>query len=195
MSLFDKIAPLYSRFFDFQVRYFTKIQEKMRNEIDFTKYNSILDIGCGTGALCKVFYDRGLEVVGVDPSKGMLAQANKKLNNLLIKLSHIIPGESLPFPEKSFDIVFTSYVAHGLKKEERIKLYKEMKRLSKELVIIHDYNENRGLLTSVVEYLENGDYFNFIKTAEKEMKEVFSEVKKVDVDKRAAWYICNPTEQ
>lgn len=195
MSLFDKIAPLYSRFFDFQVRYFTKIQEKMRNEVDFTKYNSILDIGCGTGALCKVFYDRGLEVVGVDPSKGMLAQANKKLNNLLIKLSHIIPGESLPFPDKSFDIVFTSYVAHGLKKEERIKLYKEMKRLSKELVIIHDYNENRGLLTSVVEYLENGDYFNFIKTAEKEMKEVFSEVKKVDVDKRAAWYICNPTEQ
>lgn len=190
MSLFNKIAPIYGMFFNFQLRYFNKIQEKVGNEIDFSKYDSILDIGCGTGALCKVFHDKGLEVVGVDPSKGMLAQANKKLNNLPIKLIHIVPGEPLPFKDKSFDIVITSYVAHGLKKDERLQLYNEMKRLSKKLVIIHDYNENRAILTSIVEWLENGDYFNFIKIAEEEMKEVFNEVKKIDVDTRAAWYIC-----
>lgn len=190
MSLFNKIAPIYGMFFNFQLRYFNKIQEKVGNEIDFSKYDSILDIGCGTGALCKVFHDKGLEVVGVDPSKGMLAQANKKLKNLPIKLIHIVPGEPLPFKDKSFDIVITSYVAHGLKKDERLQLYNEMKRLSKKLVIIHDYNENRAILTSIVEWLENGDYFNFIKIAEEEMKEVFNEVKKIDVDTRAAWYIC-----
>lgn len=190
MSLFNKIAPIYGMFFNFQLRYFNKIQEKVSNEIDFSKYDSILDIGCGTGALCKVFHDKGLEVVGVDPSKGMLGQANKKLKNLPIKLIHIVPGEPLPFKDKSFDIVITSYVAHGLKKDERLQLYNEMKRLSKKLVIIHDYNENRAILTSIVEWLENGDYFNFIKIAEEEMKEVFNEVKKIDVDTRAAWYIC-----
>ncbi len=190
MSLFNKIALIYGMFFDFQLRYFTKIQEKVSSEIDFSKYESVLDIGCGTGALCKTFYEKGFEVVGVDPSKGMLAQANKKLKNLPIKLIHIVPGEPLPFKDKSFDIVITSYVAHGLKKDERIQLYNEMKRLSKKLVIIHDYNENRALLTSIVECLENGDYFNFIKIAEKEMKEVFDEVKKINVDTRAAWYIC-----
>lgn len=194
MSIFNKIAPIYGMFFDFQLKYFTKIQEKVSSEIDFSKYESILDIGCGTGALCKTFYDKGFEVVGVDPSKGMLAQGNKKLKNLPIKLIHIVPGEPLPFKDKSFDIVITSYVAHGLKKDERLQLYNEMKRLSKKLVIIHDYNENRALLTSIVEWLENGDYFNFIKIAEKEMKEVFDEVKKINVDTRAAWYICNCKE-
>jgi NifB/MoaA-like Fe-S oxidoreductase len=50
-----------------------------------------------------------------------------------------------------------------------------------------------------VEWLERGDYFRFIKNAEKEMKdcsqemeECFSEVKVVNVGERAAWYICKP---
>lgn len=42
------------------------------------------------------------------------------------------------------------------------------------------------------EWLEQGDYFNFIKMAEIEMKEHFKEVKVVDLHKRAAWYILEP---
>jgi hypothetical protein len=55
------------------------------------------------------------------------------------------------------------------------------------------------LLTTIIEWLERGDYFQFIKEAEHEMKncvfemkECFSEVKVVDVDYKAAWYICTP---
>lgn len=194
MKLFDKIAPIYGLFFDFQVKHFTKIEKRIRSEIDISKYKTVLDIGCGTGALCKVLYEKNLEVVGVDPSKGMLAQANKRLKGNPIELILIDPNKSLPFEDKSFDLVIISYVVHGLEEEKRIKLYKEMKGLAKEMVIVYDYNEKRGLLTTIIEYLENGDYFNFIKIAEEEMGKVFNKVKKIHVGKRAAWYLCDPKD-
>lgn len=191
MLLFDKIAPIYGMFFNFQTKYFSNIIENVKEEFDITKYENVLDVGCGTGALLKTMYTYGLEVAGVDASMGMLAQAKKRLNGLPIELIHVIPGKRLPFDDKSYDVVITSYVAHGLKPEERIKLYKEMRRLAKEFVIIYDYNENRAPLTTILEWLENGDYFNFIKIAQEEMKQVFENIKKVDVDTRAAWYICS----
>lgn len=107
--------------------------------------------------------------------------------------------EQLPFQDKVFDISIASYVAHGLQKNERKQMYIQMGRVTKDKVIIYDYNQNRTLLTSIIECLERGDYFQFIKEAEEEMKnclyemkECFSEVKVVNVDSKAAWYICTP---
>lgn len=190
--LFTYISPLYGKFFNFQVNYYKKIINKIRPNLDISKYQTILDVGCGTGALSKVLSEKDLDVTGIDPSIGMLNQARQRLKYSGIDLIHTVPGERLPFEDKSFDIVITSYVAHGLKPGERINLYNEMKRVAKELVIIHDYNENRALLTTIIEWMENGDYFNFIKIAKGELESIFKEVKIVDVDTRAAWYICSP---
>lgn len=69
-----------------------------------------------------------------------------------------------------------------------------MCRVSKGKIIFHDYNENRSLLTDIAEFLENGDYFNFIKVAKLEMEKHFKDVRIVNVDKKAVWYIlqgCN----
>lgn len=189
-NLFDKIAPIYGLFYNRQVKYYREVLDKVKKDIDLTKYNSILDIGCGTGALCELLYEKGLDTTGVDSSSGMLNQAKKILHGKDIKLIHINPDDNLPFEDKSFDIVIASYVAHGLKAEEREKLYLEMKRLGKELVIFHDYNQSRAILTTIVEWMENGDYFNFIKVAKEEMKRYFKEVNVIDVSTRAAWYIC-----
>ena len=78
-----------------------------------------------------------------------------------------------------------------------------------ELVIIHDYNRERSLLTSIAEWMEGGDYFRFIKIAEKEMadcttesripvttenKHCFSHVQVLRVGPRAAWYLCTPNK-
>lgn len=78
-------------------------------------------------------------------------------------------------------------------------MYAEMSRVTKSKVIIYDYNEKGSLLTTIIEWLERGDYFNFIRNAEFEMKNCiselseccFSKVKVFNVDVRAAWYICN----
>lgn len=190
MSIFDLIAPIYAMFFNHQVSFYSEVVHKSRAHLDISKYTNILDIGCGTGALLKVLYDQGLDVTGVDASGQMINQAKKKLKGLPIELKQVNPDKKLPFEDKSFDLVISSYVVHGLESEKRKELYKDMKRISKEYVIIHDYNENRALLTTIIEWLERGDYFNFIKVAEDEMKDIFCEVIKINVEKRAAWYIC-----
>lgn len=100
----------------------------------------------------------------------------------------------MPFEDNSFNMVISSYVIHGLKPKEREELYKQLCRVTKGKIIFHDYNKNRSLVTDIAEFLENGDYFNFIKVAKSEMEMHFKDVKVVDVDKKAAWYIlkhCN----
>lgn len=188
--LFNAISGIYGRFFDFQIGYFNKIIDRVRPEFDVSKFQSALDVGCGTGALSHVLSSRGIKTVGVDPSEGMLKQAQKKSRNKDIEFIMIVPGEPLPFPDKSFDLAISSYVAHGLKPEERKSMYLEMKRVAKKHVIIHDYNQNRAIHTTIIEWLEGGDYFNFIKAARHELEAIFTEVRVVDVDRGAAWYIC-----
>lgn len=189
-KLFDNISNIYGWFFNFQINYYKKIIDRISDDFDISKYESVLDVGCGTGALSHVLSEQGLDVRGIDTSSGMLKQANKRKRNGNIEFLKIIPEEKLPFDDKSFDIVISSYVAHGLKPDDRINLYKEMQRVSNNYVILHDYNENRALLTTIIEWLEGGDYFNFIKVAKKELEGNFDEVTVIDVDTRAAWYIC-----
>lgn len=191
-KIFNIIAPIYAKFFDFQVKYYNETILKVKDEIDITQYKTVLDIGCGTGALSYVLYEKGLKVTGIDIAEKMVEKSKEKLQDTGVEIYHVDPNKEFPFLDKSFYIVISSYVAHGLKEDQRIKLYKEASRLAKEKVIFHDYNKNRALLTTIIEWLERGDYFNFIKVAEKEMKEHFETVKVVDVYERAAWYILEP---
>lgn len=188
--LFDRIAPLYGLFFNYQRKHYQDILNKIQGDIDLKEYSNIIDFGCGTGALCLALENKGLDVTGVDSAGRMLKVAVKKTRGTNIKFHQGSILEKLPFDDNSFDIVIASYVAHGLKRDERVKMYKEMSRLTRSLVILHDYNKNRSLLTDFVEWLEKGDYFNFIKTVEEELRDSFSEVKIIDINERAAWYVC-----
>lgn len=210
-GLFNRIAPVYGLFFSFQVETFRKILEQVSGEVNVTRWKSVIDVGCGTGALCSVLADKGMVVTGVEPAAKMLEIARRKtaeheagengVHESEQKLT-LIEGdalEGLPFPDKSFDVAIASYVAHGLQPEDRHKLYSEMSRVARELVIVHDYNKERSLLTSIAEWMEGGDYFRFIQQAEQEMKDCasemrncFSEVRVIRVGPRASWYLCKP---
>ena len=99
-------------------------------------------------------------------------------------------SESTTSATKPFDLVVASYVLHGLTHEQRLKLYAIMKSLAARRVVIMDYNQHRGWLTSFVEWLEGGGYEGFILAIHQEMKENFSQVHSIQTGKRAAWYIC-----
>jgi ubiquinone/menaquinone biosynthesis C-methylase UbiE len=197
--LFNIIAPIYGLFYYRQRKRFSEVLKRIKKELDLTSYETIIDVGCGTGALCSVLFEKGLSVTGIDPAEKMLKIAMNKLENkgITFVLANVL--EKLPFDDNCFDISIASYVAHGMGQNERKLLYTEMSRVTRSKVIIYDYNENRSLLTTIIEWLERGDYFHFIKNAESEMKTCvsemkacFSEVKVVNVDVRAAWYICTP---
>lgn len=151
----------------------------------------ILDIGCGTGALSSAIQELGHHVTGVDPSRSMRDIAEGKPENKGIRFQDGNVLEGLPFPDKSFDICIASFVAHGLKPEERRKMYAEMGRIARRRIILVDYNQDRSWDTSFIEWLERGDYFNFIKVVRGELQETFGQVQAMDVEFRVAWYWCD----
>lgn len=190
--LFNSISQIYGLFYNIQKKRFKDVIEIVKKELDIKEFKTILDVGCGTGALCSVLNDMGLKVTGVDPAEKMLNIAREKPENKMVSFAKANILERLPFEDKLFEASIASYVAHGMGQEERKLMYAEMSRVTKSKVIIYDYNERRSLPTTIIEWLEGGDYFNFIKNAESEMRGCFSDVKTVYVGVRATWYICTP---
>lgn len=76
---------------------------------------SILDAGCGTGAMLLTLASRGYQVCGVDFSQGMLARAeeNAKKRGLTVPF---VQGcvDQLPFAAESFDVVVSRNVLSNL---------------------------------------------------------------------------------
>ena len=90
----------------------------------------VLDLACGTGVLTQ--YLRG-EVTGLDGSEEMLKIARERVPG-----AAFVRGDafSLPFPESSFDWVFTSNFYGLLLPEERTRFLRETRRVSPELVVV-----------------------------------------------------------
>lgn len=188
LFLFNKIAKIYGLFFKMQVKGYRDIFYKSKEEFNFSEFKNVIDVGCGTGALCKVLQEYNLQVTGLEPAEAMLEVAKKKTSNIQLVLGDVLDG--LPFEEKSFDIAISSYVAHGLDSKERLILYREMKRVASQRVVILDYNQQRSLMTDFVEWLEGGDYLNFIMGINKELIKEFGNLKVINTGKRSAMYIC-----
>lgn len=198
--LFNGIAPVYKLFYQRQKKRYAEVLKEMRRELDLEGFRTVLDVGCGTGALCSALDESGLAVTGIDRAEKMLKIAEENPENKNVRFILGSATKTLPFADKRFDVSIAAYVAHGLSRPEREKLYAEMSRVTKHYVILHDYNQRRKLLTTIIERLEGGDYFHFIQHAEAEMKECrsqtgacFSSVRVVGAGANAAWYIGVPT--
>ncbi len=198
--LFNSIAPIYGLFYAYQKKGFSKMLESAEKELNLMSFKTILDVGCGTGALCAVLNRKGFLVTGVDPAEKMLNIARKKPENKSVHFVHANILKKLIFDDKSFDVSIASYVAHGMNSSDRSLLYAEMQRVTKSKVLIFDYNQKKALLTTIIEWLEGGNYFNFIKNPESEMKncvnelkKCFSDVKVINIGVRSALYICTPS--
>jgi len=76
-TLFNGIAPIYGLFYHKQKRHFLKIVNGHVNRLNLKTNANILDVGCGTGALCAVLHKNGLVVTGIDTAKKMLQIASK----------------------------------------------------------------------------------------------------------------------
>jgi ubiquinone/menaquinone biosynthesis C-methylase UbiE len=76
---------------------------------------TILDLGCGTGRFTEALRARfDAEVIGIDPSEKMLAQARSKQRDDRIRYQHG-RAESIPLPDNSVDLIFMSMIFHHLK--------------------------------------------------------------------------------
>ncbi len=188
IRLFNRISGIYDLFFNYQVAYYSLIVEKNIHRMGGGGSSTLLDIGCGTGAFAYAFIKNGREATGADAAFSML----RKAKNRGIPCINCDASSSLPFKDKSFDFVTAAFVAHGLDYQLRMSLFREASRLARSRVIIHDFGVEKHLFTAIIEYLEGGDYFNFIADGAKSMEEVFSQVEIVTVAPNNVWYICTP---
>ena len=185
VRLFNHIASIYCRFHAMQHRMFAPAVAAQRTAIGAAPGDSFLDVGCGTGVLLAVLREAGFRAEGVDAAPGMVRESVR--SGQTCTLGDIESG--LPFPDSSFDFVISSFVAHGLDTTLRDRLYQEAARIARKAVVIHDYHSRQGLLTEIVEWFEGGDYFNFVESAETEMREAFGELEVIDVGGSKAWYV------
>lgn len=189
-GLFDKIAKVYSWFFHRQQKGYEFALKKLDEAEDLSSITRILDVGCGTGALCSIYAKNGYQTFGVDSSLKMLEQAKRKTKGLNIDYQLASIVNDLPFENDSMDLVSASFVAHGLPRDLRMKMLRDMNRISNHLVILIEFNQTRRWYIDLIEWAEHGDYFNFIKTIDLELSTIFSSVKKVQLNATSSIYIC-----
>src|SRR5258708_3064417 len=74
--------------------------------------STILDLGCGTGRFSNALAVRfDAEVIGLDPSKKMLAQTLEKHGDPRVRYLHGC-GEAIPLPDNSVDLIIMSMIFH-----------------------------------------------------------------------------------
>jgi len=84
----------------------------------------ILDLGCGDGQLTQRIAATGARVVGVDASAQMVAAARSR--GVLADEGN---AEALPYPEKSFDAVFSNAALHWVRDHDA--MIKQVRRVLK----------------------------------------------------------------
>jgi ubiquinone/menaquinone biosynthesis C-methylase UbiE len=96
-------------------------QATRRQILDLAQLRSgetVLDVGCGTGTQALLARQRvgaAGRVVGIDPSAQMIARARRKAARRGLT-AHFEVGavERPPFPDRSFDVVLSTYMMHVL---------------------------------------------------------------------------------
>jgi SAM-dependent methyltransferase len=63
---------------------------------------SLLDVGCGSGAVLRIAADRGADVTGIDAAPALVTHARRRVPGSRVEVGDI---QFLPFEDASFDIV------------------------------------------------------------------------------------------
>lgn len=93
---------------------------------------SLLDLGCGSGEMTRMFYRKGFRVTGLDFSEKMLDMARKKMPEARFLRANF--GEELPkeIQKEKYDLILMTYSLHHLQAEAQRKLVRELWKLLKE---------------------------------------------------------------
>ncbi len=132
-------AEKYTSDFSFVPQYGNRVAEL----IDAPSGSSVLDLGCGNGALTKVLQKKGYRVTGLDASKELLDIARRNYPEI-----EFVQGDAVNFalPEP-VDVVFSNAVFHWVEKEKQpdmIKcVYKALKKNGQFVFEFGGCNNNR----------------------------------------------------
>jgi Methylase involved in ubiquinone/menaquinone biosynthesis len=120
---FDKCASDYDRHF-YEDLGMCEFYDEIEKQIDVCgKPKNILVLGCGTGLEIERI-KHSAKVTAIDISAGMLAELKKKKLYSLIILNTVCGSYfDVPFAEKEFDLVLSTYSLHHFTVHQKAQLY------------------------------------------------------------------------
>jgi ubiquinone/menaquinone biosynthesis C-methylase UbiE len=92
----------------------------------------VLDVGCGTGTLATMIkhLHPDVSVVGLDPDLKALARARRKSARAGFSIQFDQGfSDQLPYPDASYDSVFSSFMFHHVSADQREKTLREVRRV------------------------------------------------------------------
>lgn len=117
-------ADKYTKNFSFVPQYGNDVAEL----IDCEKGSSLIDLGCGNGALTKVLQEKGFHVTGMDSSEELLEAAGIKYPDI-----PFIRADATDFTVgESVDAVFSNAVFHWIDREKQADMLSCVHRALKE---------------------------------------------------------------
>lgn len=129
--------------FSYRPKYWQGVVKDFRNYYHLTKNSSVLDVGCAKGFM---LYDLmrlipGINICGIDISSYAVKHAKEEVRPYL----KVADAKSLPFGDKSFDLVISINTIHNLALSDCMKALKEISRVSKThaFVTVDAYRNNR----------------------------------------------------
>jgi ubiquinone/menaquinone biosynthesis C-methylase UbiE len=133
---YDKtnISKTYNRGRDLAPDVLEQWMNVVARHVDVSEVRSVVDLGCGTGRFSPSLAERfTAKVIGLDPSKKMLAEAMSERGFPGI-IYVCACGEAIPLPANSVDLVFISMVFHhftlpGLVAQECARVLQECGRV------------------------------------------------------------------
>ena len=126
----DWLLPLYDPFV--KLLGGERARELLLEQAAVRAGHRVLDIGCGTGSFAVRLKqaEPGAVVVGIDPDPKALARARRKAARagLAVQLDQAF-ADALPYPEASFDRVFSSFMFHHLSAAEKEAALRAVRRV------------------------------------------------------------------
>lgn len=99
---------------------------------DFVFSGPVLDVPIGTGRYVSIYRQKGLEVVGLDRSTDMLAEARRNYPDLVLHHGDV---RSLPFRDEQFGTVVCTRLLDWLYPDEMRQAVAELRRVANLIVV------------------------------------------------------------
>lgn len=150
---FRWLTPLYDPLLKWGMREET-FKRRLIERAHIQTGQNVLDLGCGTGTLTLMLKlsEPRANITGLDGDPAVLSIAQSKAAEakLNIKWDQGL-AYKLPYPDNSFDLVVSSLVVHHLNSEDKVRTFREVRRVLRPEGWFHivDFGRPFNLLTRI----------------------------------------------
>jgi ubiquinone/menaquinone biosynthesis C-methylase UbiE len=150
----DLLLPVYDPIM--KLLGFRRALQPLLDQAGLAAGHVVLDVGCGTGTLAiwirQQHPDVSLDAVDPDPKAIARAQGKARRAGVDVRFARAF-GDALPYPDATFDRVFSSMMLHHVPRAEKLPFLQDVRRVLKpagRLELMDFAGGTRSLLAHVV---------------------------------------------